>query len=36
LFGSLEGRGKKDFGGEKYRGKLKKLSHFLKEYVLIG
>jgi len=33
LFVSLEGRRMKGFrGGEKYRGKLENLSHFLKEY----
>jgi len=32
LFGSLEEMGRKSFGGEQYRGKLRNSSHFLKEY----
>jgi len=32
LFGSLKERGRKDFGEERYRRKLRNLSHFLKEY----
>jgi len=35
LFESLEGRGQGwALGGEKYRGKWRNLSHFLKEYFL--
>jgi len=34
LFGSLEGRGRKGFGGRKIYGKIEKSFNFLKEYFL--